>query len=120
MPGIEHPDVSTAKRLHHPASRSWFGWRHQQVSVVVHEDVGVKAAACFKQGHVEEFKVISPVIAGRVALRRANQFWWISPWRDSAMPRASVPSAIAQVGVGGCDIRLSVTCSDPVSAEKVI
>jgi hypothetical protein len=62
MPGIEHPDVSTAKRLHHPASRSWFGWRHQQVSVVVHEDVGVKAAACFKQGHVEEFKVISPVI----------------------------------------------------------
>ncbi len=121
---VELAHVATSKFLHEASKGSDFGWRGQQVDVVVHQDVRVQLAACFEQCFAQQGQVTLSIFivekAGQAivpsldnVLRNSGQVEsWLSGHRLSvgaSVPAFQPPRPLKFVGV-----RLScVSVSEP-------
>ena len=63
--GVELPDVLAAKALHQLADGASAGRGHQQVHVVVHQDVGVHLAPCGEHCFVQQLTIVGAVFVAQ-------------------------------------------------------
>ncbi len=65
MAGVEQAYVLAPQFLHRPAQGAGFGRGHQQVHVVVHQDVGVQLAPCGEHCFVQQLTIVGAVFVAQ-------------------------------------------------------